>query len=108
MASALAAAPLSAVLPKHLLAATYPVPGPLELIASRDTCRDARLHAQLLPCNRSALHVARACVEGPDDAAVRAAYEHGVRQDFLAGRVVVVRGWVVAETELALLSMIER
>jgi hypothetical protein len=63
---------------------------------------------QVEPCAPEAVQAAHAYLRVPDDPVARARYEHQARQDVVAGRVAVVRGWVVAETELALLSMIER
>ena len=109
MGPALFAASLSLKLPSQLLAmARQRVPDPLRLIASRETCRHARRRVQLRGCDRPAVQAAHAYLHAPENPVARAHYERQAREDFVAGRVAVVRGWVVAETELALLSMIER
>ena len=107
MGAALGGAACSLLLPgASLEQAGVGVPGPLRLIASRETCRHARRRVQVRPCAWSAVQTAQAYLRAPEDAVARSCFEQQARQDVVVGRVSVVRGWVVAETELALLSMV--
>jgi hypothetical protein len=109
MGSVLAAASMLLILPIQSLAKVCGcLPGSLSLLVSRDVCRQARRRVQTQPCERHVFQAAHAYVRAPDNPVALARFEYQVRQDFVAGRVTVVRGWVIAETELALLALVER
>jgi hypothetical protein len=55
----------------------------------------------------TAHETARAYLRAQDAPAVQH-FDDAVRLDFSAGRLFVVHGWVVAETELALLALLSR
>ena len=108
MGAALAGAACSILLPgASLVQASVGVPGPLRVLASRETCRHARRRVQVRPCAWSAVQTAKAYIRAPADAVARSRFEQQSRQDVVVGRISVLRGWVVAETELALLSMVK-
>ena len=106
MASALAAAFALLIWPAQRATRPLRLPASLGPLASRKTCRHARRQMQVQPCARESVDAARAYILAPENAFTRARYEHRARQDFIAGRIAVIRGWVVADTEVALLSMI--
>jgi hypothetical protein len=107
MASAVAAAFALFIWPAQRATRPFRIPASLGLLASRKTCRHARRQMQLQPCERESVDAAQAYILAPENASARARYEHQARQDFIAGRIAVIQGWIVADTEVALLSMIE-
>jgi hypothetical protein len=56
----------------------------------------------------TAAHETAAAYLGAHDGSAVQRFDDAVRFDFSSGRVFAVHGWVVAETELALLALISR
>ena len=110
MGSALAAVSLSLALPvKSVAKSLSRLPGSLSLLPlHNDLFRQARRHMQAHPGSQHIYQAAQTYLRTPDDPLALERFEHQVRQDFVAGRVTVVDGWVVAETELALLALVKR
>jgi hypothetical protein len=107
---ALAAMFLSVALPAKSMAKRFGcLPGSLSLLPLHpDLFRQARRRMQAHPGDRRLYQTAQAYLRTPDNLHVLDHFEHQVRQDFVAGRLTVVDGWVVAETELALLALVRR
>jgi hypothetical protein len=108
MVSTLANMLLSLALPiKSVAEAPGCLPGSLRLLSLHDDLfGQARLVMQAHPDRRRLNHAAQAYWHAPGNPRALDCFEHQVRQEFVAGRVIVLDGWVVAETELALLALI--
>jgi hypothetical protein len=67
----------------------------------------ARRRVRSRPCDPRATRAAAAYAAAPDDPRAKAQFEQRARHDFTAGQVAVLDGWVVADTELALLAIVD-
>ena len=109
MGSALATVYLSVALPVE--AVTRPLgrlPGSLGLLPlQNDLLRQARRRIQARPGNRRLYQAAQTYLRSPDNPVALDRFEHHVRRDFVSGRVTVLDGWVVSETEVALLASVK-
>jgi hypothetical protein len=110
MGSALAAVSLSLALPGKSVAKVLDcLPGSLSLLPLHNHLfQQARRRMQAHPDDRRLYQTAQTYLRAPDSPLALNHFEHQVRRDFVAGRVTVVDGWVVAETELALLALVKR
>lgn len=108
MGSALAALPLSLTLPiKSRAKPPGDLPGSLSLLPLHPGLfRQARRCLEAHPGRRRLYQVTQNFVHAMDNPHALARFRHIVRQDFLAGRVTVLDGWVVADTEMALLALL--
>jgi hypothetical protein len=110
MSSALAAMAVSLALPvKSMAEGLGCLPGSLSLLPLHNNLfRQARRRMQTHPGDRRIYQAAQTYLYAPDNPVSLDRFEHQVRQDFVAGRIAVVDGWVVAETEVALLALVKR
>ena len=110
MGSGLASLCLSLMAPPEAVAnALSRLPGSLSLLPLREeVLRQARRHMQFQPVDRSIYQAARSYLHDPDHLSAVGRFERRVRKDFVAGRVAVVDGWVISETELAFLALLKR
>lgn len=108
MGAALATGHLSMMLPVRSEARTFAgLPGSLSLLPLQDGLfRRARRRMQAHPRNRRLYQEALTYLRASDSARARERFEHHARLDFVGGRVTVIDGWLVSETELALLALV--
>jgi hypothetical protein len=108
--SVLAAVSLAPAFPgKSVAKALGCLPGSLSLLPLHDKLfRHARRYLHSHPGSRSLAQTAQIYLRSPDNPHSLARFEQQVRRDFVAGRVTIVDGWVVADTELALLALVTR
>jgi hypothetical protein len=82
------------------------LPGSLSLIGLRRSVLSAAARRQrMAPIGRHQYQAAQALLTGPADPRVRDAFTRQVRADFWAGQVALIEGWVLADTEVALLAL---
>ena len=110
MGSALTFISLSLMFPvKSVAKALRRLPGSLALLPlHHDLFRQARGHMLAHSFDPRTYQAAQTYLRDPDSPVALDRFEHQVHQDFVAGRVAVVDGWVLSETEMALLSIVKR
>lgn len=83
--------------------------GPLGLLPLHyHAYRQARRHMRTRAVDRRSYQVARAYLCAPDSPVALERLDNQVHQDYVTGCVAVVDYWVISETELALLALINR
>jgi hypothetical protein len=70
--------------------------------------RQARRQMRLHPVDPTRYRAAQRYLRHPGDRSALGRFEGTVQQDFVSGRVAVVDGWVISETELAVLALLKR
>ena len=109
MGSALAFISFPLMLPvKSVAKSLSRLPGFLSLPPlHHDLTRQAISHVQSHQVDRYTYQEVQIYLCDPDSPGAQDRIEHQIHQDFIAGRVAVVDGWLLSETEVTLLAMVK-